>query len=71
MLLKVILFASARGLIASRQIEQTCRENSTFMALACGQVPDPSTSAAFVASLKAEISSLFRAVLLVCAGKAS
>jgi transposase len=67
MLLKVILLAYARGIISSRKIEQACRENITFMALACGQVPDHSTIAAFVASLKEEISSLFRAVLLVCA----
>ena len=66
-LLKVILLAYARGIISSRRIEQACRENITFMALACGQVPDHSTVAAFVASMKGEISSLFRAVLLVCA----
>jgi hypothetical protein len=39
-LLKVILFAYARGLITSRKIEQAGREKSTFRALACGQVPD-------------------------------
>ena len=66
-LLKVIFFASARGLMSSRKIEQACRENLTCMALACGQAPDPSTLAAFVASMKAEISSLVRDVLLVCA----
>ena len=66
-LLKVILLAYARGIISSRRIEQACRENITFMALACGRVPDHSTIAALVASLKAEISSLFRDVLLVCA----
>src|SRR5215510_716129 len=66
-LLKVILFAYARGIISSRKIEQACRENITFMALACGQAPDHSTIAAFVASLKVEIASLFRAILLVCA----
>jgi transposase len=66
-LLKVILLAYARGLISSRQIEQACRENVTFMALACGQVPDHSTVAAFVSSLKEEIASLFRDILLVCA----
>jgi transposase len=65
-LLKVILLAYARGLISSRKIEQTCRENITFMALACGQAPDHSTIAAFVASLKAEIVALFRDILLVC-----
>jgi transposase len=66
-LLKVLLFAYARGIISSRKIEQACRENITFMALACGQTPDHSTLAAFVASLKAEITSLFRDILLICA----
>jgi len=33
-LLKVILLAYARGIISSRKIEQACRENVTFMALA-------------------------------------
>jgi transposase len=66
-LLKVILFAYARGIISSRKIEQACRENVTFMALACGQAPDHSTVAAFVGSLKGEIASLFRDILLVCA----
>jgi transposase len=67
LLLKVILLAYARGIISSRKIEQACRENVTFMALACGQMPDHSTIAAFVSSLKAEIASLFRDILLVCA----
>jgi Transposase DDE domain/Transposase domain (DUF772) len=54
-------------MISSRKIEQACRENITFMALACGQVPDHSTIAAFVGSLKGESASLFRDILLVCA----
>jgi transposase len=66
-LLKIILLAYARGIISSRKIEQACRENVTFMALACGQVPDHSTVAAFVSSLKEEIASLFRDILLICA----
>src|SRR5262247_2721587 len=37
------------------------------MALAGWQVPDHSTLAAIVASLKGEIASLFRDILLVCA----
>jgi len=36
-LLKVVLLGYARGLITSRKMEQACRENVTFMALACGQ----------------------------------
>ena len=65
-LLKVVLLAYSRGLISSRKIEQACRENVVFIALACGQQPDHSTIAAFVSSMKAEILPLFRDVLLVC-----
>jgi transposase len=65
--LEVILLAYARGIISSRKREQACREHIAFMALACGQVPDQRTSAAFVASLKAALASLFRDVLWVCA----
>ena len=65
-LLKVVLFGYSRGLISSRDLEKACRENVTFMALACGQKPDHSTIAAFVSCMKTEISPLFRDVLLVC-----
>ena len=63
---KVVLLAYSRGLISSRKIEQACRENIIFMALACGQYPDHSTIAAFVSSMKEQILPLFRDVLLVC-----
>jgi len=65
-LLKVVLLAYSRGMITSRKIERACRENVTFMALACGQVPDHSTIAAFISSMKDQIEPLFRDVLLVC-----
>jgi transposase len=65
-LLKVVLLAYSRGLVTSRKIEQACRENVVFIALACGQQPDHSTIAAFVSSMKDEILPLFRDVLLVC-----
>jgi transposase len=65
-LLKVILLAYSRGLVGSRKIESACKENVTFMALACGEQPDHSTIASFVSSMRAEISPLFRDVLLVC-----
>jgi transposase len=65
-ILKVVLLAYSRGLISSRKIEQACRENVVFIALACGQQPDHSTMAAFVSSMKDEIMPLFRDVLLVC-----
>jgi transposase len=66
-LLKVVLLGYSRGLISSRKIEQACRENVVFIALACGQQPDHSTIAAFVSAMKDEILPLFRDVLLVCA----
>ena len=65
-LLKIVLFAYSRGLTGSRRIEQACRENVVFMALACGQKPDHSTICAFVSSMKGEVVPLFRDVLLVC-----
>jgi transposase len=65
-LLKIVLLGYARGLISSRKIEQACRENVVFIALACGQQPDHSTIGPFVSSMKAEILPLFRDVLLVC-----
>ena len=65
-LLKIVLLGYARGLISSRKIEQACRENVVFIALACGQQPDHSTIAAFVSSMQAEILPLFRDVLMIC-----
>jgi transposase len=64
--LKVVLVAYSRGLISSRKIERACRENVIFMALSCQQYPDHSTIASFVSSMKDEILSVFRDVLLVC-----
>jgi transposase len=65
-LLKIVLLGYSRGLVSSRKIERACRENVTFVALSCGQRPDHSTIAAFVSSMRDEILSLFRDVLLVC-----
>jgi transposase len=65
-LLKVVLLGYSRGLNSSRKIERACRENVTFMALACSQCPDHSTIAAVVTSMQYEIVPLFRDVLLVC-----
>ena len=65
-LIKIVLFGYSRGLITSRTLERACRENITFMSLACGQAPDHSTIAAFVSSIDKEIGSLFTKVLMVC-----
>jgi transposase len=69
LLIKIVLFGYSRGLISSRSLERACRENITFMALACGHKPDHSTIAAFVSSIDKEIESLFTKVLLICEGE--
>jgi len=66
-LLKVILFAYARGMLSSRQIERACGENILFMALSCGYQPDHSTIAHFVSSMQKQVESIFGNILLVCA----
>lgn len=65
-LLKVILFAYSKGITSSRQIEALCRENIVCMALAADSAPHFTTIAGFVASLSAEITQIFRDVLLIC-----
>jgi transposase len=65
-LIKIVLFGYSRGMISSRSLERACRENITFMSLACGQTPDHSTIAAFVSSIDKEIEPLFTKVLMVC-----
>ena len=64
--MKVVLLGYFRGMVSSRQIERTCCENVTFMAMSCNQRPDHSTIATFVSSMKEQIIPLFRDVLLVC-----
>jgi transposase len=65
-LIKIVLFGYARGMLSSRSLERACDENIIFMALACGQRPDHSTIAAFVSSIDNEIDWLFTKVLLIC-----
>lgn len=64
-LLKIVLYAYSKGIIYSRRIEQLCRENVVCMALSADTVPHFTTIAAFVSSLSAEITTIFRNVLLV------
>ena len=65
-LLKIILFAYSKGITSSRQIEALCRENVVCMALSADTTPHFTTIANFVATLSAEITEIFRNVLLVC-----
>ena len=48
LLLKVILFCYSRGIISSRKIELTCKENIIARALAEDFHPDHSTIAEFI-----------------------
>jgi transposase len=65
-LLKIILYAYACGLISSRRIAKACEENLIFMALAAGAQPHFTTIAHFVSSMEKEIKSIFLDVLLKC-----
>ena len=65
-LLKIVLFGYARGLIGSRRIERACRENVQFMALGGEAKPDHSTIAAFISRSPDAIKAVFQEVLLIC-----
>jgi transposase len=67
-LLKIVLFGYARGLIGSRRIERACRENVQFMALSGEAKPDHATIAAFISRSPDAIKAVFQEVLLVCDG---
>jgi transposase len=65
-LLKIILYAYARGIVSSREIEQSCRQNIIFMALSADTQPHFTTIADFISSSREQIIELFRDVLLIC-----
>jgi len=65
-LLKIILFAYAKGVTSSRQIQWQCEHNIIFKALSCDSVPHYTSIAAFVSSYPDAIESVFEQVLLVC-----
>lgn len=66
MLLKVVLFAYAPGIVSSRGIERACREHVTFIALCGDSAPHFTTIAEFVSTLGADIARVFAAVLAIC-----
>lgn len=66
MLLKVVLFAYARSMISSRQIERACREQVAFIALSGDEAPHFTTIADFVSRLGEHIAPLFAKVLYLC-----
>lgn len=65
-LLKIILFAYAKGITSSREIQWCCETNVIFKALSCDTVPHFTTIASFVSSYPKQIEQLFEQILLVC-----
>ena len=69
MLLKVVLFAYAHGIVRSRAIERACQAHVTFMALCGMTAPHVTTIAHFVSTLRDDIAQVVAAVLAVCDGQ--
>ena len=65
-LLKVVLFAYAQGIVSSRAIERACQEHVTFMALCGDHAPHFTTIARFISTWSDEIARVFAGVLAVC-----
>jgi len=65
-LLKIVLYGYSKGMVSSRKLEEACRRNVVFMALAADTRPHFTTIAGFVSELEQEIVELFRDVLLYC-----
>jgi len=65
-LLKIILFAYAKGITSSREIQWCCETNIIFKALSCDTVPHFTTIANFVSSYPESIEALFEQIVLVC-----
>ena len=66
MLLKVVLFSYAQGIVSSRNMERACREHVTFIALSGDSQPHFTTIAGFVSSLGDDIARLFAQILFIC-----
>jgi transposase len=65
-LLKIVLYGYARGIVSSRQIERCCQENIVFMALSADTHPHFTTIADFISTSGEQIIELFCNVLLIC-----
>ncbi len=65
-LLKIILFAYAKGITSSREIEWSCNTNIIFKALSCDTAPHFTTIANFVSSYPKTMEALFEQILLIC-----
>jgi transposase len=67
MMVALLLYAYARGMPSSRQVERACVEDVAFRVIAAQQRPDHATIARFVANHQEAIAGLFGEVLTLCA----
>ncbi|TFC02615.1 transposase, partial [Cryobacterium mannosilyticum] len=69
LLLAVWLYASARGISSSRQIERACIEDVAFRVLCAQDVPDHTVLARFRQRHRDAMADLFAQVLVLCVGQ--
>jgi transposase len=67
MMVALLLYAYARGVPSSRQVERACVEDVAFRVIASQQRPDHATIARFVAGHQVALAGLFSEVLVLCA----
>ena len=67
MMVALLLYAYARGMPSSRQIERACVEDVAFRVIAAQQRPDHATIARFVAHHQEAVAGVFGEVLTLCA----
>lgn len=65
-MLKIVLYGYARGMISSREIEAACRQNVVMMALSANSRPHFTTIAKFIRELGPAARKLFVDLLLYC-----
>ncbi len=65
-MLKIIFYAYARGIVHSREIERSCQENVVFMALSANTRPHFTTIANFISTMSDGIEPLFLTILMYC-----
>jgi transposase len=65
-LLKIILYCYSRGILSSRKMEKTCKDNIIVKALAEDCEPDHDTIATFISTNSEAVEDLFAQVLLQC-----
>jgi len=65
-MLKIVLYAYARGMVSSREIESACRQNIVMMALSANSRPHFTTIAQFIREIGTAAQKLFVDVLMYC-----